>query len=222
MIRAIKKYNIWILAVVGFFFLACNNNVIDKSSDKPNQEKRENSISKTFSKRDSINKLLNWRELNCGLWINKNDEIGLKTFNGIDLIDGIHSDIYLTKSGEFNISDIIDTSSFKSLGNYFYKDVNNIYYHYTMADGGYFNLRHDIDYKSFQIMDDCYAKDKHKVYDYRGRPIEDIDYSSFRTDTAVYGCFAKDKNHYYTWGDTLSKEEMKDSIVMEAIKILNK
>lgn len=200
-----------------FLFISCNN--------KTTTEKVDNSthIEESYSnKRDSINKTLEWKELKCGLWINKNNEIGLRTIDGHAQLEGEERYIFITKIDTNSISDIVDTNSFTYIGNNFYTDNNNVYHHYTMADGGYFNIRNDVDYNTFEVINNCYARDKNNIYEYRGWPIENVDIETFKTDTNIIGCIAKDKNHYYQWGDTITSEDMKDSTIIKAIEILNK
>lgn len=220
----INKIHTIHLTFFGLMLLfACNQGVTDKGDLNNTTDRTTNS----FKTVDSLNKALDWRELNCGLWINNKGVIGFKVieFTDIGKVVRYRTQLWFSKEGKdtlLTFNSILDTTSFKHLGGDYYKDKNHIYHHYTMSDGGYVNLRNDIDYQTFKILHVCYAKDKNHVYDYRGRIIDVADVKTFKTSNQAKGCFAKDKNYYYQWGDTLSVEEMKDSIVMEAIKILNR
>lgn len=152
-----KKISLFYITTIScFFFISCNN-------QNATTEKLDNSthIEESYSsKRDSINKTLEWKELKCGLWINKNNEIGFKTTEFSDVSE---STIYLTKFDTLNINDVVDTNSFTSLGNRFYKDKSNIYHHHVMACGGSFNIRNDVDYNTFEVINNCYARDKNNI-----------------------------------------------------------
>lgn len=172
---------------------------------------------------DSINKSLNWKKLNCGLYINKNDEIGFKDLRVIGGDRLITEEYYITRLG-FNegekLSKIVDTTTFKELGNTYYKDRNHIYHFYGMAGGGSFYIFDEADYETFEILGDCYAKDKNNIYEMRSGKLDSIDYKTFKTIVGP-GCYAKDKNGYYSWGTKIEKEYLNDKDVKEAIKKLN-
>lgn len=174
----------------------------------------------------SYNKSLKWRKLNCGLWINKNNDIGFKTSRAFGEIEGkfIHEDYYLTKFG-FNenppLEDIIDTLTFHNLGNLYYKDKNYIYHFYSMIDGGSFYILDEADYETFEILGDCYARDKNHIYEFRKGKLDSIDYSTFKTKEGLTNCLAKDKFGYITYGERINNDEyLEEEYMQKGIKIL--
>jgi hypothetical protein len=173
---------------------------------------------------DSTNQALNWKQLKCGLWLNRNGDIGYKT-QRVVCSDGLMSvEDYITRFGfDENppLKDIIDTTSFVDLGNTFYKDKNHIYQHYAMSGGGSFYIFEDADYQTFAILGDCYAKDKKHIFESRAGILTNVDYASFKTKAGNAGCVAKDKNGYIIWGDRVKLEEIQDEVLLQAIKELD-
>lgn len=174
---------------------------------------------------DSTNQVLNWKQLKCGLWKNKNGDIGFKT-QRVVCSDGLLSvEDYNTRFG-FNenpsLKEIIDTTTFIELGNTYYKDKNHIYHHYAMSDGGSFYIFEDADYQSFEILGDCYAKDKNHIFESRAGILTHVDYATFKTKAGNSGCVAKDKIGYLIWGDRVKLEEIQDEVLLQAIKELDK
>jgi hypothetical protein len=173
---------------------------------------------------DSTNQALNWKQLKCGLWLNRNGDIGYKT-QRVVCSDGLMSvEDYITRFGfDENppLKDIIDTTSFVDLGNTFYKDKNHIYHHYAMSGGGSFYIFEDADYQTFAILGDCYAKDKKHIFESRAGILTNVDYASFKTKAGNAGCVAKDKNGYIIWGDRVKLEEIQDEVLLQAIKELD-
>lgn len=186
------------------------------------KEKEDEYYARIKEYNDSINKSLNWKKLRCGLFINKNGELGFEDKRALN--EGkILETYYLTKFG-FNegptLASVIDTTTFKELGNTYYKDKNHIYHYYGMAHGGQFYIFEEVDYPTFEILGDCYAKDKNNIYEMRAGKLDSIDYKTFRT-VKNCGCFAKDKSGYYKWDSKIDKENYNDEYVKEAIKKLN-
>lgn len=177
-----------------------------------------------LSKLDSVNLSLEWKLLKCGLWQNKLGEIGFKT-NRVICSDGlVIAEAYITKFG-FNenqpLKDIIDTTTFRELGNTYYKDKNHIYHHYGMSDGGSFYIFEKADYQTFQILGDCYAKDKDHIFEMRSGILTDVDYKTFKTKKGLTaGCVAKDKDGYIIWGERVSVNEIDDEYLKKAIEEL--
>lgn len=173
---------------------------------------------------DSTNQALNWKQLKCGLWKNKNGDIGFKTQRVVCSDGLIIVEDYNTRFG-FNenpaLKEIIDTASFIELGNFYFKDKNHIYHHYAMSDGGSFYIFEDADYQTFQILGDCYAKDKNHIFESRAGILTNIDYASFKTKAGNAGCVAKDKNGYLIWGDRVKLDEIEDEALLQAIRALD-
>ena len=174
---------------------------------------------------DSITLQENWRKLKCGLWINKNNEIGLKDYQTIGA-NGIVSREYFLTSFGYNrdkpLNKTIDTTTFRELGNTFYKDKNHIYHFYAMAGGGNFYIFEEADYQTFEILSDCYAKDKNHIYEMRSGIIENVDYKSFVTKKNIEGCIAKDKNGFLIWGDRINVNEIEDEVLKKEIREFDK
>ncbi len=154
--------------------------------------------------RDSANQVSEWKELKCGLWINHDGDIGFKVSEAIQ--GEYFRDRFITSYFEeekvITLKSIIDTTTFRYLGSTFYKDKNNIYHHYTMADGGYFHVYHIADYATFRVIGGVYAKDKNHIFDERHGILEHVDYKTFRTAKGF--AFAKDKYGYYFWDELIN------------------
>lgn len=155
-----------------------------------------------------------WRELECGLFMSPKGELAFASAPDIANISRTLLEpeqcpnYFITKFGwddTIRISQIIDTTSFEYLGAFYYKDKNNIYSYYPMCDGGYLNIFKK-DTFNFRIIGDWYAKDNKEVFYMRKGALIGVDYSSFESKEG-WGQLAKDKNHYYSFGDTISKEE---------------
>lgn len=174
-----------------------------------------------LKKLDSVNPSLEWKLLKCGLWQNKLGEIGFKT-NRVICSDGqVIAEAYITKFGfDENppLKDIIDTTTFRELGNTYYKDKNHIYHHYGMSDGGSFYIFEKADYQTFQILGDCYAKDKNHIFEIRSGILTNVDYKTFKTKKGFTGCVAKDKDGYIIWGERVNVSEIDDEYLKKAIE----
>jgi hypothetical protein len=171
-------------------------------------------------------------ELKCGLYINSD---GIIAFPAIDnsyrmdtSADSKPLFIYLTtiygadpydsiNGGQKEIRFVVDTSTFKILGTFYFKDKNHIYDFNPMVDGGTIGINTDIDKNSFQILEsECYGKDNKHCF-YRGRLIEGADLRTFKVlDTSYSFHIAYDKNDFYDCEYKMSKtaviEQRLDSI----------
>ncbi len=165
-------------------------------------------------KTDSINANLKWELLPCGLYKNKNQDIGFKVT--VALEKEIHIDKYLFEFNGMNelklLKSVIDTTTFRYLGNSFYKDKDHIYQYFEMRDGGFFTVFTVADCDTFQIIGDCFAKDKDHVYSERSGIITGADAKTFNTARGI-GCFAKDKDRYYFWDKPIEIEDVDKEIV---------
>lgn len=154
--------------------------------------------------------------------MNKNGELGFG--ESIAIGEGAFSaENYITKLGDNGktLKSVIDTATFVNLGCSYYKDKNQIYEYYAMAEGGFFNVA-DVDYNSFKLIGDAYAKDKNHIYVERHGVMENVDYKTFTTKFGI-GAFGKDKNGYYYGGDKIDTLNNKiDEFTQKAIKELNK
>lgn len=172
---------------------------------------------------DSINLSLEWRLLKCGLWQNKLGEIGFKTSRVICSDKQIIADDYITNFGfDENppLKDIIDTTTFRELGNTYFKDKNHIYHFYGMSGGGSFCIFEKADYETFEILGDCYAKDKNHIFEMRSGILSNVDYETFKTKNGLTGCVAKDKDGYIIWGERISINDIDDEYLKKAIQEL--
>ena len=152
-------------------------------------------------------------KLRCGLYINDKGTLAYKAVDNSYRMDTTGNekpfDVYLTTIYGADLSDtingglkemkyVVDTTTFKILGTFYFKDKNHIYDFNPMVDGGTVAINSDIDLKSFQILEsEFYAKDKKHCY-YRGRIIEGADINSFKVlDTSYSFHTAYDKKNYY-------------------------
>jgi hypothetical protein len=138
---------------------------------------------------------MTWRKTGYDLWISQNGKLAIKSF---DVSDGVtKKNVFIDQFPDGkSLNSIVDTITFKDLGNYFFKDKNHVYKHYDMSDGGHFIIVDRADPKTFIIINDCYAKDKTSIYCQRLGRLDMVDYKTFKTTTET-GCFAKDKNGFY-------------------------
>ncbi|MGX7668760.1 hypothetical protein [Flavobacterium pedocola] len=163
---------------------------------------------------------MTWRKTSYDLWISQNGKLAIKSFEVAD--DGTKENIFIDQFPDGkSLNSIVDTLTFKNLGNYFYKDKNHVYKHYDMSDGGHFLMVDGADPKTFIIISDCYAKDKTSVYCERYGRLDMVDYETFKTTDEI-GCFAKDKNGYYFRDekiDTTSADEELQKIIQKLKKM---
>jgi len=178
---------------------------------------RTNHTTQLISRIDSINKLLNWKKTNSVLWKSKNGDLAFKTIGGIQ--ESITT-VYIKKLSDGKpLAEVIDLTTFKHLGSAFYKDKNNIYTFYEMAGGGRVWILKDADVKTFRIIGECYAKDKNYIYGERAMTMNTVDYKTFKTCKSC-GCYAKDINGYYYWGNKI--EDINTITNKETLAIIEK
>jgi hypothetical protein len=113
-------------------------------------------------------------------------------------------------NNEKELNEVLDTASFRYVGDLYYTDKNHVYYHFQMMDGGPFFIVWEADPKSFEVLDSSYyGKDKQNVF-CRGGLVERADAKSFRVvsqpNKRVYSWTAKDKNHNYDGADVVSTQ----------------
>lgn len=181
-------------------------------------------ITKMKNRRDSITRSLDWKELKCGLFLNKNGDLGFEDYRALGR-EGLMTETYYITNFGLNdgstLKNTIDTATFRELNDVYYKDKKYIYHFYAMAYGGMLNIFEEADYDSFEVLSDCYAKDKNHIYERRNGRLENIDAKTFKTVDGP-GCVAKDKNGYYSWGSKIEKDEVNDRYVRESIQKLDK
>ncbi|WP_196889417.1 DKNYY domain-containing protein [Aureivirga sp. CE67] len=165
-----------------------------------------------------------WKKLKCGLYKNKSGEIGFQTeevFENGTFKNNFLTSIYFDSDSLViikDLSNVVDTITFRNIGGNYHKDKNYIYEHSERSDGGYIKIL-DVDFETFETIGDCYAKDKNNIYLIRYGKIENVDYKTFKTVEGI-GCFAKDKNGYYFWDEKIKEEHYSD--INEIIIELNK
>jgi hypothetical protein len=169
---------------------------------------------------DSINEALSWTSTDVGLWRSSNGDLAIKAMEGTDV--GIIIDQYISNLNDGRpLAQVIDTTTFSFLGSSFYKDKNHIYTHYQQAGGGTFAIVDDADVNTFQIIGNCYAKDVNHIFGERSLKMESVDYKTFQTCDEC-GCYAKDKNGYYSWGRTIDVDKLEDEEALYMIEMLKK
>lgn len=185
------------------------------------EEIRDSEAAKTVAENEKALKAEGWKKLKCGLFINKSGDIGMQDFRAVDGGRGTTT-YYITRFG-FNdgetLKSVIDTATFRKIGDTFYKDKNHIYHFYGMAYGGQFYIFNEADYATFTIIGDCYAKDKNHIYERRSGIMNSADHSTFRTAEDC-GCFAKDRNGYYSFEDKIKKEYLAEPEIKKGIEKL--
>lgn len=202
---------------------------IKKKTIKPQVSKqfedRESRMKRLIFRIDSINNELNWKKLSCGLYLNKNNELGFQMNFATEVGSTVKYTTELVSNNEAQyLISTIDTTTFKHLGSTFYKDKNNIYHYFDMAYGGNFYIYDNVDHATFKVIGDHYAKDKNHIYGERAGVLKNVDYKTFRTAKNI-GPYAKDKNEYYFWDDLITTEDLdiiKDSMLVATIKKLDK
>ncbi|WP_298137107.1 DKNYY domain-containing protein [Flavobacterium sp.] len=215
---------IFLISFFIFFLFSCKNSKHEKSNPKKDSvwNARVEKINYYKSKTDSLNKILNWKKTNYGLWKSKNGDLAIKSQASNE--QQIDIEKYITQlccEGK-EIKDVVDTLTFKYLGSSFYKDKKNVYTHYVMSDGGNFWIVEMADAKTFEVIGkSCSAKDKNYIYGERAMKMDSVDYKTFKTCDDC-SCFAKDKNGYYFWDSKIDLNEVNDDETKKIIEKLKK
>jgi hypothetical protein len=192
-----------LLFSITIFLTACNGAVSEDSTsiqqDSTNVQQRETA---------------KFRPYKQDLFITSNGRLAYKVIDQSDpsnprdeFLTSINTDA-LNYEQEKELNEVIDTASFKNIGDLYYKDKNHVYYHVQMMDGGPFFIVWEADPNSFKVLDSSYyGKDNQNVF-CRGGLIEQADAKSFRVvsqpDKRVYSWTAKDKNHSYDGTDVVN------------------
>lgn len=222
-----SKIALYILFIFILFLRCYQQNNKSKNNDKIDQKdsilnSRVERVSTRNKIIDSVNNSLEWKKTNFDLWKSKNGDLAIKTQEANE--EGIFIDRFISElCCEGNkIKNVIDTLTFKYLGSSFYKDKNNVYTHYAMADGGNFWIVEEADAKTFEVIgNSCYAKDKNYIYGERVMKMNSVDYKTFKTCDDC-GCFAKDKNGYYFWDSKIDITDIDEETkkIIERLKKL--
>lgn len=219
-----------------FYFLliviACSckskNTEEEVYSPKPETVKKElDRTAKLIAYNDSLNKSLQWKQVEDDLYINKDGELGIRSFRLLEPPDDgyVYYQTCLRDEKSTPINKVVDAKTYKRIGGggfgAYYKDKNHIYHTFGTSGGTNFSVVEEADYTTFKIIDDCCAKDKNHVYDMRDGLREDIDVNTFKVLEIDNRCYAKDKNGYYEGTRKFSDEQLKDPEMQEIIKKLD-
>lgn len=180
---------------------------------------------------DSINKALKWKEIEDGLYVNKNGEIGIWSFKLLDPPDYgyVYYQTCFNDENQTSLNAVIDLKTFRLVAGdgfgAYYKDKGHIYHSFGTSGGSNFSIQAEADLSTFQIINDCYAKDKNHVYEMRFGLIEEADSKTFKVlkgDVEGGYCYAKDKNNYYRGRDVLKENDLNTPEMKEIVSRLNK
>ncbi len=166
-----------------------------------------------------------YRQLACGLFINKSGDIAFKASDNSYKMDTTGNskpfDVYLTAvwnarpydtvfESRDELKNVVDTASLEILSWEHFKDKKNVYHFTPMADGGSITIMDYADPKTFKVLESyLYAVDKSFCY-YRGERIKGADRKTFRiVDTTLAFHFAMDKHNYYDGDLRMTKEDIK-------------
>lgn len=166
-----------------------------------------------------------FRQLACGLFINKAGDIAFKASDNSYKMDTTGNskpfDVYLTAvwnarsydtvyESRDELKNIVDTTSLEILSWEHFKDKKHVYHFTPMADGGSITIMDYADPKTFKVLESyLYAVDKNYCY-YRGERIKDADRKTFRiVDTMLAFQFAMDKHNYYDGDLIMTKEDIR-------------
>lgn len=220
-----------------FYFLliaiacSCKSKNIEKEvySPKPETVKKElDRTAKLIAYNDSLNKSLQWKQVEDDLYINKGGELGIRAFRLLEPPDDgyVYYQTCLRDEKNTPLNKVVDAKTYKRIGGggygAFYKDKKHIYHTFGTSGGTNFSVVEESDYATFKIIDDCCAKDKNHVYDMRDGLREDIDVNTFKVLEIDNRCYAKDKNGYYEGTRKFSDEQLKDPEMQKIIKKLDK
>lgn len=175
-------------------------------------------FNKSFASFD-ITKTLHFRKLKCGLFINDSGDIGFKTQYLIDDMgnndERYQTMAYLTdendtlNDGIIEFKDIVDTSTFEILNDYYCKDKKYVYAIFYTSDGATFNISKKIDAKTFSVYaNSSYGSDKQNIY-FRTNPINKAERKSFNhIENDPNAAF--DNRNFYFFGEIISMKEAKE------------
>lgn len=189
----------------------------EQSEGKVNTHIAYDQALKTISKIDSLNKSLEWKEIQSNVWVSNKGDYGIQESKMIYLDSMLFVTDYITEIDSIPLKNLIHRMTFTYVGNNYYKDSYHVYLYHPMAYGGTFSIFDTAHVESFQKLGDCYAQDLHHVYSEKGEILK-VDYNTFYTSEGA-GCFGMDKNGFYFWGEKLDMNNL-DSIEQERIVYL--
>lgn len=131
-------------------------------------------------------------------------------------VDRYIDHVYTSKLAEEGITEmknVIDTCSFKKIGNSYFRDTNNIYHFFSNSCGGTMSVIDEADVETFKTFEhSLYAIDKNRAY-YRGDYMDSVDLVTFKvihfteSNGSEIPWYAKDSFHYYDGGEIISESE---------------
>ncbi|RYZ19995.1 MAG: hypothetical protein EOO10_23705 [Chitinophagaceae bacterium] len=167
-----------VLMILSFYFLACGS---PKSGDMPPVEKQTT---------DTLQSQVKYDSLKNGLFVNATGDIGLKTFEKFG--DDTLRETYITRvytgkeeedGGPQHLRKAVDTATFQSLFDGYYKDKTNVYFLYSTSDGGALRVIANADPKTFQSLGkNELARDKAAFYKH-GEKISKQEFQNYADDT---------------------------------------
>lgn len=155
-------------------------------------------------KSDSINLTKNWQLIKHNLYLANNGDIGFKsveyTGEGITIVNYVCTFF----QSELQLKDKIDTSSFISVGNQFFKDKKHVYLKRNIGGGSWFEILNKLKSKDFDTLGYCFGKDKKHVYSNQIGKLENVSPENFQ---AQEGCYYKIGNNYFQNNQPVTESE---------------
>lgn len=160
-----------------------------------------------------------WTKNDFGLWTSNQGDIGLQEVITHEKSKPRLHYIIKLDDGQF-LKNVIDTTTFVSVGANFYKDSKHVYYHYRMAGGGKIWIIEGADPLTFKHIGGYYAKDKYFVYAERIMKVEQADVKSFITCDSC-GAFGRDGINYFEFGEVINLKDVVDIQSLKQTEILD-
>ena len=177
-------------------------------------------VLKGYSQKETV-KSNNFSELGCGLYKNNIGDLGFKTKFLLDDMGnrGVgyqtwgyiadENDTISLEGGIIEFKNIIDTSTFQILNEFYCKDKNYVDAIFYTSSGATFNITKKIDPSSFRcIGSSSYGIDKNNIY-FRSQVVK---YSHIKSFRAIidnpFGAY--DKYNYYNNGEVITLIEARE------------
>jgi len=157
-----------------------------------------------------------WQKLRCGLYLHANGDIGFPTAPHIvfvppEELEGERAmcpNKFLTMLKDRNqkpLKQVVDTTTFTSLGAHFYKDKSHLYFHFSTCDGGYLKIFAN-DTTSFSVINGLYVRYKSNIYYNRLGQIK-ADAKTFQ-GSKEFAHIGKDKQGFFSFGKRISAKAL--------------
>lgn len=141
---------IFFAVLIPLFLLSCHKHIV---------KNKEQNTEKYMLIKDNL-----YKDTQNNLYFKTLDK-SQNSFGETRYLDVVYSETFGTH-GIRKMKDVIDTMTFKYMGNNYYKDKSSIYFFYIMEDGGTFSLLKDADKSSFKIVNEE-EKEHFDAYDYK-------------------------------------------------------